>query len=159
MLAAQADALGIGLELTSASWADYTGRFSGLLGRVAGRIEACVFGDIETDARRRWCEQVAASAGVVAIHPLWQRPRRALLEELWAHGFRTTVVVVRDGVLDRELLGCELNPQVVAEIERQGADGCGENGEYHTVVTDGPVLARRCAGSMMSVHCAQVAGR
>jgi hypothetical protein len=52
------------------------------------------------------------------------------------------IVAVRDGVLPPSLLGRTLDDRVLAEIEAAGADACGENGEFHTFVVDGPIFGR-----------------
>lgn len=142
VLQAQAAALGVPLLTRATSWAGYTEAFVQELAGLAGdAITQCVFGDIDIDDHRRWCQRACLDAGLVAHHPLWQRPRRELLDELFGRGWRATVVTVRDDVLDRSLLGRELDPGLVDELEAAGVDACGEQGEYHTVVTEGPLLA------------------
>jgi diphthine-ammonia ligase len=139
VLEAQADALGLPLVVAAATWDAYTDTFVETLRTL--QVAEGIFGDIDIDEHRLWVERTCAAAGVVVRHPLWQRPRRDLLAELQARGFRATIVAVRDGVLDPVLLGRELDEQLADEIEAAGADACGEGGEYHTVVTDGPGFA------------------
>jgi diphthine-ammonia ligase len=55
-------------------------------------------------------------------------------------GFAAVVVAVRDGELPQSLLGRRISPDTLAEIEAAGADACGENGEYHSFVVDGPIF-------------------
>jgi len=101
-----------------------------------------VFGDIDIETHRQWCVNAATNAGLEAIHPLWREPRRALLDELFAAGFHATIVVLRELLLDpMALLGRELTPAVVDAIAAAGHDASGETGEYHTVVTSGPIFA------------------
>ena len=64
-----------------------------------------------------------------------------LLKELLETGFRATIVVVKDGVLDTQFLGKTLNVETIREMETTGIDISGEEGEYHTVVTDGPIFS------------------
>jgi diphthine-ammonia ligase len=143
VLEAQAAALELPLVTRSASWDDYTAVFVDELKRLAGRgLGECVFGDIDIEDHRLWCQRSCACAGMSARHPLWQRPRRDLLGEFLDRGFRATVVVVRDGVLGSSFLGRRLDWQLVEQLEAAGVDACGENGEYHTVVTDGPLFSK-----------------
>jgi uncharacterized protein (TIGR00290 family) len=107
--------------------------------RARGAPDA-VFGDIELDEHRAWEERVCANAGVRCRLPLWRAARRALLEEWWDLGFAATVVAVKDGVLPATMLGQQLGPALVDQLERLGADCCGEGGEYHTVATAGPAF-------------------
>jgi diphthine-ammonia ligase len=140
VLEAQAAAIGVPLVTASATWDDYTTEFVRALANLAGpSVRACVFGDIDIEPHRQWCVDAAAGAGLEAIHPLWQEPRRALLQELFDAGFRATIVVLR--VPDLDLLGRELSPAVVDSIAAAGHDASGETGEYHTVVTAGPIFA------------------
>lgn len=141
VLRAQAQAMGLRLFTNNASWPEYEDVFIGALREFRLRgIQSGVFGDIDIEDHRAWVQRVCAAAGMRALHPLWQAPRRALLEEFLARGFQATVIAVRDGVLDRAFLGRNLDESLIAEFEALGIDSCGENGEYHTVVTDGPLF-------------------
>ncbi|WP_412026869.1 hypothetical protein [Deinococcus yunweiensis] len=142
VLRAQADALGMPLWTANASWASYEVEFTALLTRAARTgASTAVFGDIDLQAHRDWEEQVCAAAGIIPALPLWLEPRRALVDELLDSGFRALIVAVREDALPADLLGRELDAGLVQEIEAHGADACGENGEYHTVVVHGPDFA------------------
>ena len=142
VLEAQAAAIGVPLVTASATWDDYTATFVRALSELAAPgVGGCVFGDIDIEPHRQWCVSAAREAGLEAIHPLWQEPRRALLQELFDAGFRATIVVLREPDLDPALLlGHELTPAVVDAIAAAGHDASGETGEYHTVVTAGPIF-------------------
>jgi len=141
VLRAQAEALDLRLFTNNASWPDYEGVFIDAWREFRLRgIPTGVFGDIDIEEHRAWVQRVCAAADMRAMHPLWQAPRRALLEEFIDKGYRATVIAVRDGVLDKSFLGRSLDRRLIDELERLGIDACGENGEYHTVVTDGPLF-------------------
>lgn len=143
VLAAQAEALGVPLVTRSASWSGYEEAFvdgARGLGRAPHAVTDFVFGDIDLEDHRAWCVRVTARVGATAHHPLWQSPRRALLDEVFERGWRAVIVVVRDSILGRDFLGRTLDPDCIADLERAGSDACGENGEYHTVVVDGPLF-------------------
>jgi diphthine-ammonia ligase len=143
ILAAQAAALDLPLITRAASWPDYTKAFiDGLNESARSRCESCIFGDIDIAEHRAWCEEVCATAGLVAQHPLWQRDRRELVEHLLERGWEAIIVVVRESALDRSFLGRRLDRDVIDELDACGVDVCGENGEFHTVVTDGPLFAQ-----------------
>ena len=143
VVAAQASVLGVPLRTGQASWAGYETAFTALLrGAAANGATSAVFGDIDLAAHRDWEEQVCAAAGLRAELPLWLEPRRALVDELLGLGFRALIVAVKEDALPTDLLGRVLDAELVAEIERLGADACGENGEYHTVLVDGPDFAQ-----------------
>ncbi|CAM3389638.1 diphthine--ammonia ligase [Deinococcus saxicola] len=143
VIQAQASALGVPLRTARAAWATYESGFTALLaGAAADGATAAVFGDIDLDAHREWEEKVCAAAGLRVRLPLWLEPRRTLVDELLGLGFRALIVAVKEDALPARLLGRTLDAELVAEIEGLGADACGENGEYHTVLVDGPDFAR-----------------
>lgn len=140
LLAAQAAAIGVPIRFGAATWAGYREEFVRVVGEgvAATGARAGVFGDIDMDEHRDWERDVCAEVGTEAVLPLWQRDRRAVTDHLIAAGFAAVIVAVRDGVLPPSLLGRTLDAGVIAEIEAAGADACGENGEFHTFVVDGP---------------------
>jgi diphthine-ammonia ligase len=146
VLEAQARALGVPLLTRSASWSDYEPAMVELL-RSAGELGArsAVFGDIDIERHRAWEEDVSRRAGLTAHLPLWQSDRMGLLEEWWQAGFEAVIVVAREGVVDRRYLGRVLDRQTASELAATGVDACGEDGEFHTVVTGGPLFAQPLA--------------
>jgi uncharacterized protein (TIGR00290 family) len=143
LLVAQAAAIGVPIHFGTASWGEYRDEYLRVLGEAVLESDTSfgVFGDIDVDDHRGWVEEVCAEVGAKAILPLWQRERRAVVDELLEAGFVAMIVAVRDGVLPTSLLGRVLDTEVVAEIEAAGADACGEAGEYHTFVVDGPMFS------------------
>lgn len=107
-------------------------------------IEAIVFGDIFLEDLRAYRERLLGRAGLRGIYPLWGRPTRELMEEFIAHGFRAVVVCVDAARLDASWAGRPLDARFLAELP-EGVDPCGENGEYHTFVFDGPGFSRPVA--------------
>ena len=103
----------------------------------------CVFGDIDIDLHRNWNETRCENAGLEAILPLWQRNREEVLYEFLDSGFTTVITKVNLNNLGVEFLGKVLDKPLAKEIEKQGSDICGENGEYHTFVVDGPLFSSK----------------
>jgi uncharacterized protein (TIGR00290 family) len=147
LLEAQADAVGLPIRFGAASWDGYEDEMGRLL--EAGAVEfgtpVGVFGDIDIEGHREWVEGVCARAGVEASQPLWQRDRRRLMDDLLRAGFEPVIVAVRDGVLPPELLGTTIDAAVVDELVRLGSDAAGENGEFHSLVVNGPLFRQRLA--------------
>jgi diphthine-ammonia ligase len=142
MLGAQAAALGVPLVTRATTWEGYEEAFVAALHELREMdIADGVFGDIDLAPHREWVEAVCARAGMSCHLPLWQQPRRALLDELFAAGVRTTVVAVDAKRLAVRFLGREVDGGLVAELEAEGVDACGEDGEYHTVVTEAPLFS------------------
>jgi diphthine-ammonia ligase len=140
VVAAQADAMGVPLAMASTSWQEYEMHFIAMLRELQRErgIQAMVFGDIDLEPHREWCQRVCANVGIACVHPLWLDGREALLEEFLAAGFATRLVAVQEGKLDPRLLGRVLDAGLIEEFREAGIDLCGENGEYHSVVTGGP---------------------
>jgi diphthine-ammonia ligase len=142
VLQAQADSLGIPLVMKTASWSDYESVFIAALQELkATGIEAGVFGDIDIDEHRLWEEKVCGAAGIEAYLPLWKGSRLALLGEFLMLGFEATIVVVNSERLDETYLGRIIDLGLVRELARLGIDPSGEEGEYHTAVTNGPIFS------------------
>ena len=141
ILQAQARSLNLPLTTRATSWDNYEETFiAALRDLAAGGIQAAVFGDIDIDHHREWEEKVCAAAELTPHLPLWQRDRRELLEEFLGLGFRATIVACNDEQMGNRYLGRTLDASLIDEFERIGIDPCGEKGEYHTVVTDGPLF-------------------
>jgi diphthine-ammonia ligase len=143
VLAAQAAQMRFPSITGSASWTDYTPVFVETLRRlkIDQGIEAAVFGDIDLEPHREWCLRVCDTVGIDCLHPLWGEPRDVLVRDCLASGVRASVIAVRDGTLPPSLLGRELDESMLSELGGYGVDLAGEQGEYHTVVVDGPLFA------------------
>ena len=141
-LEAQAASLGVPLVTGATTWDDYEATFVDVLHELRRKgVAAGVFGDIDLEGHRVWVEGVCGVADLSCHLPLWQQPRRRLIDELLAGGVRATVVAVDAAKLDAGFLGREITPELVAELEAAGADACGEEGEYHTMVTAAPLFS------------------
>ena len=142
LLERQAQALGLPLVTRPTTWDGYEAAFIAELHELRERgVQAGVFGDIDLEAHREWVEKVCAAAGLSCHLPLWQEPRRRLIDELLASGVQATVVAVDAARLDASFLGRPLDAGLIDDLEAAGADACGEEGEYHTMVTGGPAFA------------------
>lgn len=144
VLRAQAAAMGLRVVEVATSIGDYRRNFSAALAQLRDGhgVAAVAFGDIDLEAHRSWCREVCAGLALDCLHPLWEEPREALLQEFLAAGFVTRLVALQEDKLDARLLGRRLDADVIAEFRRAGIDLCGEAGEYHSVVVDGPCFAR-----------------
>ena len=141
VLRGQATSLGIPLRTGCASWSEYESVFVTALRELAASgVEAGVFGDIDIDAHREWEEKVCEQAGIEAHLPLWKAAREDLLEEFVGLGFEAMIIATNEEKMGREYLGKRLDRALIEQLTSLAIDPCGEAGEYHTVVTDGPVF-------------------
>lgn len=115
--------------------------FAGMLERLREMgVGGVIFGNIHLEDVRAWYEERTRSAGLDHREPLWGEPPRALADEVVRLGYRALVVSVDLEQGDPSWLGRELEPDLLDRIEEAGADPCGERGEYHTFVFDGPAF-------------------
>jgi len=103
-------------------------------------IRHVVFGDLFLEDIRRYRVEKLAAVGMEAIFPLWQRPTRALAEQMLDAGLVAHLACVDSKQLDPGFAGCRWDRQLLGELP-PGVDPCGENGEFHTLVTAGPMFA------------------
>lgn len=108
-------------------------------------IDCVVTGDIaEVDGYPNWIRERSRPIGMKVHTPLWDRGRNLLLQQLLDRRFKARISCVNTRWLDGDWVGRELDEPAIAELrairERTGLDLCGEDGEYHTLVTDGPLF-------------------
>lgn len=141
IIKAQAAAIGIENLLGKALFDDYEEVFVSNLKLFKEQgMDYGIFGDIDLDEHKKWEDKVCEKALMKAVLPLWQRNRKEIVKEFLDLGFKAKIVVVNTTMLDISFLGKDLSYSLMREIEEAGADVCGENGEYHTVVYDGPIF-------------------
>lgn len=104
--------------------------------------EACVFGDIDIAHHRVWGELRCQNTNLKAIFPLWQENRETLVKEFIDLGYKAVIKKVNLKNMSADFLGKTLTYELLKEIEATGSDVCGENGEYHTFVYDGPIFSK-----------------
>ena len=143
IIRAQAESIGIDCLIGRSEFHEYEKVFvSNLIKFKEEGINYGIFGDIDLDEHREWEERVCKSAGMEAVLPLWKKDRKDLVKEFIFLGFKAKIVLVNTSMLDTRFLGQDLTFSLIDEIEEGGADPCGENGEYHTLVYQGPIFKK-----------------
>jgi uncharacterized protein (TIGR00290 family) len=102
-------------------------------------VRKVAFGDIFLEDLRVYREKNLARIGMTAIFPIWKRDTRELIRLFHAQKFGAVAACIDSKVLDRRFAGRELDPSFFEELPA-GVDPCGENGEFHTFVFDGPIF-------------------
>ena len=110
-------------------------------------IGTVITGDIaEVGGSPNWIRARSGPVGMNVHTPLWGRDRGDLLAQLLAHGFKVRFSCIKTRWLAEDWVGRELDDTAIEDLrivrERTGLDLCGEEGEYHTLVTDGPQFQR-----------------
>ncbi|MBN9379508.1 MAG: diphthine--ammonia ligase [Chitinophagaceae bacterium] len=98
-----------------------------------------IFGDIFLEDLRRYREEKLESMGVTCIFPLWKNPSRALMQEFLEKGFKAIIVCVNTRWLDKSFCGRIIDEAFLEDLPAD-VDPCGENGEYHSFVFEGPIF-------------------
>ena len=102
-------------------------------------IRTVAFGDIFLEDLRTYREKNLARMGMTALFPIWKRDTRELIRAFHSANFRAIAVCIDSKVLDRSFAGRELDQAFFRDLPPH-ADPCGENGEFHTFVFDGPIF-------------------
>jgi uncharacterized protein (TIGR00290 family) len=147
LLEQQAQSLGYPLEIVyltkNSSNEEYEARLKEKLLKYRARgISGVVFGDIFLEDVREYREDNLAQVGMQALFPLWKRDTRELAHRFIELGFKAVITCVDSNVLDKKFVGRAFNKRFLSELPTN-IDPCGENGEFHTFVYDGPVFRER----------------
>ena len=142
LLQRQAAALGLRLErvlLPQRSSNDiYEARMQEAMDAAKRRgISRVAFGDLYLEDIRKYREDNLARVQMEGIFPVWQRDTRQFVRDFLAAGFRTVLVCVDTLKVPFEFAGREIDEAFLEDLPK-GVDPCGENGEFHTFVYDGP---------------------
>jgi len=146
LLREQTDVLGIPLDVVrippSATNQQYEGAMLEALRaqRDAG-VEVVAFGDLFLADVRAYRERLLSGTGLEPAFPVWGRPTAELARGFVRAGFRAVIVCVDPRQLDVSHCGAELDDALLDALPMT-VDACGENGEFHTFVYDGPMFAR-----------------
>jgi diphthamide synthase (EF-2-diphthine--ammonia ligase) len=108
---------------------------------VADGFTVAAFGDLFLQDVRQYRERQLAGTGLTPLFPLWGRDTAELAREIVGSGVQATITCVDTRVLDRRFAGRRFDVTLLDELPR-GVDPCGERGEFHTVVTAGPMFDR-----------------
>jgi len=152
----QARAISIPLWYAPLPWPCPNGRYEQVMGDMCRRavgagIEAVVFGDLFLRDIRAYRERMLAGTGLEPIFPLWDLPTASLAQEMIAGGLRARLACVDRKVLDATFAGREFDLRLLADLP-PAVDPCGENGEFHTFVYDGPMFQHPIAIETGVVH-------
>ena len=146
LLHLQAQAVGLPLHLIEIPYPcsdeQYAAAMADFVARASNEGVRCMaFGDLYLQDVRCYREERMQDTGIEAVFPLWGMPTRELLLEMFAGGLRACLTCVDPRVLPAEFAGRELTPALLESLP-PNIDSCGENGEFHTFVFDGPMFTQ-----------------
>ena len=147
LLDAQAEALAIPVIKVATTPKTYEQQFKTALRKAkTNGAEGIVTGDIYDVAQHQagWLDDITKEISLKPVRPLWHRNTDEVYNEFINQGFKATVVRVKTAVLSTDYIGRTLDKQFYNDLKKLGnIDPCGENGEYHTFVTDGPIFTKK----------------
>lgn len=144
LLEQQAASLGIALEQVrisqNASNEEYEAKMRALLEKYLRMgVTKVAFGDIFLEDLRKYRENNLAKVGMAGVFPIWKRDTAAMAYEFISLGFRAVISCVDSQALDGKFAGRDFDAQLIGELP-PSVDPCGENGEFHSFVYDGPIF-------------------
>ena len=144
LLEAQSKATGIPILQRRTSWGTYERVFKKAVLELKKKgINAGVFGDIDLQEHRDWVERICKETKIKAYLPLWGKDQRKIIREFMEVGFEATIVNVKASSLGQEWLGGRIDADFLKRISGSSITPCGEEGEYHSFVTYGPLFKKR----------------
>lgn len=146
VLEAQARALGLPMITVELPYPcsndDYVAAVQPVLERARAAGARMAFGDLFLEDVRAYREALLAGSGVDPVFPLWLRPTPALAAEMLDAGVEAHIVCLDPTRVPREFAGQRFDRALLRALPG-GVDPCGENGEFHTCVVDGPMFNER----------------
>lgn len=143
LIALQAKAIGIPIIQVKSSWEGYEAKLKEAVEELKKkRVKGGIFGDIDLQEHREWVDRVCSEVEVASIEPLWGNDPNEILNEFVNAGFKAIVIKVKADWFGKEWLGREIDGQFINDLPEE-IHPCGEHGEYHTFVVDGPLFQRR----------------
>lgn len=138
----QAKSLGTTLLAQPTTSADYLTQFQRALQQMkqAG-TRHLVLGDIDLQAHRDWQEQQGNITETTPLFPLWLQDHKSLVLAFITAGFQATIISILPNKVPAHFLGKPFNLETIQALEALDIDVCAEGGEFHTVVTDGPLFS------------------
>jgi uncharacterized protein (TIGR00290 family) len=157
LLQRQAESLGLPLQQVQISKGADNAEYEAEMGRAFAHyrdlgIDHIAFGDLFLEEIRAYRQKLLDTHGMTGLYPLWGRDTSQLIREFIDLGFRTVVVCVDPAKLDPRFAGRVIDAQFLEELPA-GVDPCGENGEFHTFVFDGPLFAAPVTFSLGEIVC------
>lgn len=144
IIQAQSEALGI--PLIQRDFFSYEQEFKSVIQdlRAHGeRIDGAVFGHIQT--HKHLVDRICRDLEIDLLLPLWKQDPEKLLTEIIDSGFEVVIVSTREDLMGKDWLGRRIDEDFIRDLSRfnESIDPCGENGEFHTLVTDGPLFQKK----------------
>ncbi len=140
----QAESIGIPLLQKETTWDGYEQEFKDAVkSLIPEGVTGMIFGDLYLQEQRDWVERVCRELGIEAVEPLWKQGPEKIPFKFIDAGFEATIVSAKSELIDEKWVGHKVDREFLSHLKDNNIDLCGENGEYHTFVTNGPIFRKR----------------
>ena len=152
----QSEAIGLPLLQQKVTWDTYEEGFKNALKQLKTQgVTGLVTGDIYLQEHRDWIERVCGESGIQAVLPLWNADPLDLINEFVTVGFKAVVVNVKSDLFTKDWTGRLVDRTFITDLQKlalaKKIDICGEAGEFHTFVFDGPLFRKSIRTEKTSV--------
>jgi len=146
LIIAQSQAIEIPVVQRKVTWDTYEEEFKTVIRELKQMgVSGAVFGDVDIQEHKNWVDRICNELDIKQVMPLWGRDPEQILTDFIDEGFEAIVVMVKADLLGEEWLGRRVDESFVSNLLKlkNKVHLCGELGEYHTYVTNGPFFKRR----------------
>ena len=146
LIAAQSQAIEIPIVQRQVTWDTYEQGFKIAIRELKRTgVSGVVFGDVDIQEHKDWVDRICNELNIKPVMPLWGLDPKQILTDFVDDGFEAIVVMVKVDLLSEEWLGRKVDRNFVSDLLKLESKVhlCGELGEYHTFVFDGPLFKRR----------------
>jgi len=145
LLQIQSKAIGIPLVQRPMTMDNYEAEFKdAILTLKQEGVKGGVFGDIDVEEHREWVHRICRQMDIAPYLPLWGQNQESILRDFIDSGFEAVIVVARADLFGEEWLGRRVDQNFLSQLKQQfKMPLCGEAGEYHTFVVNGPLFNQR----------------
>jgi uncharacterized protein (TIGR00290 family) len=141
MIRLQAELAGIPIVQQRVLSQDFEQEFKKTVGTLARNgAKGMVFGDIYLEPHKEWVDRVCGELGILPIEPLWGMKTGDIIRDFFDCGFDTIIASGDQKLIDKKYIGRKMDHDFIEYLRSKKLDVCGESGEFHTFVTDGPLF-------------------
>lgn len=114
--------------------------------------ETAVFGDIDISDHKTWADERCATASMETYFPLWHKNREEIVHEVIQLGYKALIKTINNEKLPKDILGKVIDNELLEVFKEYKIDLCGEYGEYHTLVVDGPLFKHKLEYTLQKIY-------
>ncbi|MDP1835364.1 MAG: diphthine--ammonia ligase [Chlamydiales bacterium] len=136
----------------------YKENYTSAIRLLERQVEWLITGDIDlVDGLPNWIRECCEETQMNVLTPLWQQPRRLLLDKLLSYQIEAHISYIKSPYIDCTWINRKIDRQCIEDLEelneKYGVDPCGENGEYHSIVVNSPLFRNKLAALFNKRNC------